>query len=62
MTTYNHMFTVAFTVITKNDGESVTREELREGLLQRIKDLDSSPAEWTEACGYPVDTYIEDES
>lgn len=61
MTTYNHMCTVAFTVVSKNDGESLTNEELKAGLLQRVKDLDSSPGEWSEACLPAVDTYIESE-
>lgn len=60
MTTYNHMFTVAFTVVTKNDGESVTAEELRAGLLQRIEELDFSEM-WEEAVGLPDDTYTLEE-
>lgn len=62
MTTYNHMCTVAFTVISKNDGESLTPAEPRAGLMQRIKDLDASQDEWVEACCPPVDTYVEDGS
>ena len=61
MPTYNHMFTIAFTVISKNDGDSVTPEELQAGLSERIRDLNSSPDEWVEACCPPADTYIEEE-
>lgn len=59
--TFNHMFTVAFTVISPNDGENVTADELKAGLLKRIQDLDRHD-EWEEACGLPDDTYVESDS
>ncbi len=62
MPRYNHMFLIAFTVVTTNDAESVTADELRAGLRARLADL-SLPGsdEIIEACGMPEDTYIEEE-
>jgi hypothetical protein len=56
--TYNHMFTVAFTVAKSPDetGEQVPPDSLRAGLLKRIADLDANN-EWEEACGKACDTY-----
>ena len=61
MTTYNHMFSVAFTVAGSDDktGETVTITALRSALLRRIIDLDTHQ-EWTEAVGVPLDTYEEE--
>ncbi len=58
--TYNHMFTIAFTVVTPNNGENVTADELRKGLHNRLLNL-AAGDEIIEACGLPHDTYIEDE-
>lgn len=62
MPRYNHMFTIAFTVVTENDAENVTAAELREGLQRRLKELrvDGDYDEIIEACALPEDTYIEE--
>lgn len=54
---YNHMYTVAFTVISSHpEGLDVTPEDFRRALTQRMNDLDLS-GEWDEAVGAPDDTY-----
>jgi len=54
---YNHMFVLAFTVISDDErGEDVTETDYRRGLLRRIVDLDANH-EWSEAIGGPDDTY-----
>ncbi len=53
---YNHVFTIAFSVESNNDGESVSKEELMEGLLKRVKEIKDT-GEIEEACGVPVDTF-----
>jgi hypothetical protein len=58
VTKYNHMFTIAFSFVSPNDGENVTADELREGLRKRLLDL-AGADEIIEACGLPHDTYIE---
>lgn len=60
MTIYNHMFTLAFSVETPRsgrEGDEVTADELKAGLLKRIQDLDENH-EWLEATGAPDDTYV----
>jgi hypothetical protein len=54
---YNHAFIIAFTVISEHDAENVTAEEMREGIANRLVDLDNNPGEIVEACGLPYDTY-----
>lgn len=63
MTTYNHVFSVAFSIpgSTHPEGEDVTPERLKAALLKRIADLDAHD-EWLEAVGGPDDTYEEDPS
>lgn len=57
MTTYNHAFTVAFSMDSADPtGENVTAAELRAALLARIADLDAA-GQWIEAVGMPFDTY-----
>lgn len=66
---YNHMFTIAFEVVSETDDASdVTANHLRAGLLNRINSLDSTlgvfnriDGEWIEAVGAPCDTYEVDE-
>jgi len=58
---YNHAFTIAFTVISDNDGEHVTKQELVAGVLRRVADLVENGDEIIEACGLPFDTYQEDD-
>lgn len=60
MTTYSHMFTIAFSVETPHTGaedDRVPAEDIKQALLKRIQDLDAH-AEWHEATGAPDDTYI----
>ena len=61
MTKFNHMYDIAFTVISsKEDGSDVTPAMLKAGLEQRIQDVFVNSGEWAEACGL-CDTYeIED--
>lgn len=60
MTTYNHMFTVAFTVVSENAGEHVTEQEILDGIANRLHSLVQS-GEAIEAVGLPDDTYIEED-
>ena len=56
MTTYNHLFDVAFSLESDDcDAEDVTPAMLRAALLKRIEDLDAAD-EWLHACGL-CDTY-----
>lgn len=56
MTTYNHMFDLAFSLESNDcDAKDVTPAILRAALLKRIDALDESN-EWSEACGL-CDTY-----
>mgnify|MGYP000577908318 CR=1 FL=1 len=56
---FNHAFDLAFEVISnQEDGEDVTPEMLKEGLLKRIENMDLAN-EWLEACGGPFDTHVE---
>jgi len=59
-TTYNHAYTIAFSVSgsTHPKGEDVTPAQLREALEARIVDLTKN-GEWEEAVGAPFDTYEE---
>ena len=68
MTKYNHMLEIAFAVITEHeDGEDITWEEVKAGLLKRIDDLDPANnksgylEEYKEATLPILDTYIMDE-
>ena len=62
MPVYNHMFTIAFTVVSENDGEHVTEQELLDGLANRLQTLAASGNdEIVEAVGLPDDTHIEEE-
>lgn len=69
MPRYNHMYTIAFTVISEQeDGSDVTANHLRAGLLTRIVSLDDTlgqfnrvDGEWIEAVGAPHDSYLEEE-
>ena len=54
---YNHAFDIAFEVISDNDGENVTADELLEGLMYRIASMMGNKEEIVEACGLPSDTY-----
>jgi hypothetical protein len=54
---YNHAFDIAFEVISNNDGEHVTADELFEGLMYRVATLAGNKEELIEACGLPFDTY-----
>jgi hypothetical protein len=55
MVKYDHAFSLGFSVVTDNDGESVTAQELHTALLNRIDDLVRNN-ELVEACGCPDDT------
>lgn len=56
---YNHAFDIAFEVITDNEGENVTADELRQGLRNRLNGM--SDDEIIEACGLPFDTFEDDD-
>lgn len=57
-TLYNHACDIAFSVVSYNDGEHLTAQELRDALLKRIESLDDD--EIIEAVGMPFDTYEEE--
>lgn len=54
---YNHMFDVAFSVVTSNVWEDVTADELILALEDRIMYLKAHPNEIIESCGYCDDSY-----
>jgi hypothetical protein len=62
MARYNHAYTLAFSLVSKNDdkGHDVDARQLKAALLARIADLDAEGA-WVEATGVPFDTYLEPE-
>ena len=56
MEAYNHMYSIAFTVISNHEsGDDVTAADLRISIINRLRDLDDQ--ELLEACGYPEDSY-----
>tara|TARA_Y100000310_G_scaffold232139_1_gene234887 strand:+ start:239 stop:433 length:195 start_codon:yes stop_codon:yes gene_type:complete len=63
MTTYNHLFSIMFAVVTKasceDENDWPTAEEISDGLERRFKNM--GELEIIEAVGEPHDTYIEDE-
>lgn len=68
MTKYNHMLNINFEVITEHeDGEDMTWEHVKAGLLKLINDLDPANnesgylEEYKEATLPAIDTYIMDE-
>ena len=56
---YNHMFTLAFTVVSKNDGKHVTTDEYWQGLKRRMRILARNNDELESAAqgDLPCDTY-----
>jgi hypothetical protein len=54
---WDHAFSICFTVRTNNGGNSVTKEELVAGLEKRLEQLKSTGEEIIEACGQPIDTF-----
>ena len=60
MTSFNHAFEIAFSVISNDpDGNDVTPAMFRAAVLERITQLDAEEAYggWEQACGAPFDTY-----
>ena len=56
MTTYNHMYVIAFSVENHSEtGEQTTAQQLRHGLLARLAGITDS--ELLEAVGAPEETY-----
>lgn len=60
MTIYNHIFTIAFTVVSENDSENVTEQEILDGLANRLQRLVQA-GNAIECVGMPDDTFIEEE-
>lgn len=56
--TYSHLCTLAFTVVTGNDAENITPDELRTAIRLRLEDLERSAdrghEEILEACLPPT--------
>ena len=61
MKTYNHAFTLAFSVggSIHPNGEDVTAAQFEAALTRRMRDLTEND-EWSEAVGFPDDTYVEE--
>lgn len=62
MPTYNHLYTIAFSVISDDpNADDVTADMLRAGLRDRIRQLDNDPnvrdCEWINACDNERDSY-----
>lgn len=65
MPRYNHMFDIAFEVISDHpEGEDVTPEMLKAGLLRRIEQLGDGPGQdsWAEATGLCDSYQVDDPS
>jgi hypothetical protein len=63
MKTYNHAFTIGFSVAGSTDpkGLNLTMQEYRSALLKRMDDLDAEGVEaWHSAVDEPFDTYEEE--
>ncbi|MFA7523382.1 MAG: hypothetical protein WCY71_10715 [Halothiobacillaceae bacterium] len=62
MKTYNHAYTVAFSVkgSTHPEGADVTPEQFEAALTARIRELNSNVDEWAEAVGLPFDSFEEE--
>jgi len=60
MKTYNHMYTIAFELISENDGEDVTEQEILDALGKRLQEL-ARTGTAVEAVGMPDDTFVEEE-
>jgi len=59
---YNHMYDLAFTVLSETeDGSSVTAAMLKKALIKRIEELDRGNGEWHEATSLCDTYYIEKE-
>jgi hypothetical protein len=60
MKTYNHAYSIAFSVSnsTHPEGEDLTQEQLVSAILKRVADLIDNN-EMREAVGLPFDTYEE---
>lgn len=54
---YNHAYTIAFSLISKNAGENVTEAEILAGLKNKIKEFISCPGSLEENAGLPFDSY-----
>ena len=53
---FNHLYTLAITLDTDNDAESVTPRELKNAARKRLRYLQDNPEELLEACGQPEAT------
>lgn len=67
MSRYNHLYTIAFSVMSNDpDADDVTPDMLRAALWARIRQLDSdhtlSACEWFEACNNERDSYEMDDN
>ena len=59
--TYDHAYTIAFSVKTTNNEEEVTVEEYKAALMQRIADLENHN-EWVGVLDFPYDSYVIEEN
>lgn len=58
MKTYNHAFTIGFTIASKHpEGDDITPQQFRLGILARLAAVTDD--ELIEAVGCPFDTYEE---
>lgn len=57
MKKYNHAFEICFSLNSDNEGNKVTNEELRIGLLKRIADIEEEGGDYIEACDNSYDSY-----
>lgn len=53
---FNHIFTIAFSVDTDNDGENVTKEELMDSLRAKVSELEQT-GEIEDMVGLPIETF-----
>lgn len=62
MKTYNHLFSLAFTVSgsTHPDAEDVTPSQFRAAVIKRLDQIGADKDEWFEAVGEPSDSYVEE--
>lgn len=59
MTRYNHMYTIAYSLVSEHEhGDDVTPAMHRAALEKRMDAVDEADV-WDQAVGGPEDTYVE---
>ena len=57
MPNFNHAYTIPFEVVSRQDGNSISPEEILVGLKRKVAHFESNLSELEEAAGLPIDTF-----